>query len=109
MSKPLVKAHVGTLAQNAINLMVAKDIGALVVTEKGKPIGIVTERDILRKCCPVATCGSIKIGKIMTKPLVTVDADTSIGSTVEIMIDEKIRRLVVSEEGKLTGIVTQKT
>lgn len=56
MSKPLVTVDVETPADEAIKLMVEKNIGALVVTEKGEPVGIITERDILRKCCQDASC-----------------------------------------------------
>jgi CBS domain-containing protein len=108
MSKPLITADVDTLAHEAINLMVKKDIGALVVTGKGKPVGIITERDVLTKCCPDASCDGIKIGQIMSKPLITVDADTPIGLAVESMIDKRIRRLLVTEGSEVVGIVTQK-
>lgn len=107
-SKPIITADVGTLAQDAIKLMVAKDIGALVVTEKDKPVGIVTERDVLKKCCPSASCEEVKIREIMSKPLITVDADTPMSVAVESMVDKKIRRLVVTEGGDVIGIVTQK-
>jgi CBS domain-containing protein len=75
MSKTIVTADGETLAQDAINMMTEKSVGALVVTEKGKPVGIVTERDVLRKCCPEASCGEVEIRQIMSKPLITVDAD----------------------------------
>lgn len=88
--------------------MVEKNIGALVVTEKGKLVGIVTERDILKKCCPEASCEEVKVREIMSKPLVTVDAETPIGVAVETMANKKIRRLLVTEGKKIVGIVTQK-
>ena len=108
MSKPLIMVEGDTLAQAAIQLMIKKDIGALVVTEKGKPVGIITERDILRKCSIEAACRAYKVGQIMSQPLITVDTDTPIGVAVERMIDSKIRRLLVTEDGNIVGIVTQK-
>jgi CBS domain-containing protein len=107
-SKPLITVDGQTSAQDAIKLMIEKDVGALVVTEKGKPAGIVTERDVLRKCCPKASCMEIKIREMMSKPLVTVDGETPIGKAIEIMVNKKIRRLLVTEGEKIVGIVTQK-
>jgi len=88
--------------------MAEKNIGAVVVTEKGKPVGIVTERDILKKVCPNVSCMKVKVREIMSKPLITVDANTPIGEAVSIMVDRNIRRLLVTEGGKIVGIVTQK-
>ena len=49
MSKPLITVNSESSAQDAILLMVEKDIGALVATEKGKTVGMVTERDVMKK------------------------------------------------------------
>ncbi len=108
MSEPLMTVEGDTSAQEAMKLMVAKDIGALVATEKGKPVGLLTERDVLKKCCPEASCIGVKVREIMSSPLITIDADTPIGVATETMIDKKIRRLLVTEDEKIIGIVTQK-
>ena len=109
MSKPLITVDVETPADEAINLMVERNVGALVVTEKGEPVGIITERDILRKCCHQdASCMKVKVGKIMSKPLVTVDVKTPIGEASETMSVKNIRRLLVTEKGKIVGIITQR-
>ena len=108
MSKPLITVDSEASCQDAIRVMAEKDIGAVVVTEKGKPVGIVTERDILKKVCPNVSCMKVKVREIMSKPLITVDANTPIGEAVSIMVDRNIRRLLVTEGGKIVGIVTQK-
>lgn len=116
MSKPLITVDVDTLAHEAIKLMVEKNIGAVVVTEKGEPAGIITERDILKKCCIYLetvselppSCIRVQVGEIMSKPLVTVDGDTPTGKASEIMTEKNIRRLLVTEKEKIVGIVTQK-
>jgi CBS domain-containing protein len=108
MTEKLITVDVQTTANDAIKLMVEKDIGSVVVTEKGKPVGIVTERDILKKCCLNAACQRVKVGEIMSKPLITVDANTPIGAAVELMVEKNIRRLLVTEDGEVKGIVTQK-
>lgn len=108
MSKPLITIDVESFAGDAIKLMIEKDIGALVVTEKGEPTGIVTERDILRKCCQNNSCMKIKIGEIMSKPLITIDGEKPIGMATEIMATKNIRRLLVTEGEKIVGIITQR-
>ena len=108
MSKPIITVDSECSAQDAIKLMVEKNIGALVVTEKNKHVGIVTERDVLKKCCPEGSCRDVKVREIMSKPLVTVEGEIPIGEAVEIMTDRNIRRLLVTEKGKNVGIVTQK-
>ena len=108
MSKPIITIDGETSAQDAINMMVEKKISALVVIEKRRPSGIVTERDILRKCCPTTSCMKVKVREIMSEPLVTVDGETPIGVAVETLIDKKIGRLIVTEKEKIVGIVTQK-
>ena len=114
MSKPLITVDVEANAKDATKLMIERNIGALVVTEKREAVGIITERDILRNCCFNASCMNIKVRKIMSKPLVTVDGKTSIAQASEIMTEKKIRRLLVTEKDKITekekieGIVTQR-
>jgi len=108
MSKPLITVDGETSAQDAILQMLEKDIGALAVTEGSKPVGIVTERDIMKKCCPEASCSVVKVSEIMSKPLKTVNGETPLGEAVEIMANESIRRLFVTEGERIVGIVTQK-
>ena len=108
MSSPLITTDVETLSNDAIKLMVEKNISALVVTRGGEPVGMITDRDILRKCCLAASCMKVKVGEIMSKPLVTVDCNTPINKATEIMTEKNIRRLLVTEEGKIVGVVTQK-
>jgi len=108
MSKPLITIDGETSAQDAILQMLEKDIGALAVTENSQPVGIVTERDIMKKCCPEASCKVAKVREIMSKPLITVNGETPLGEAVEIMANKSIRRLFVTEGEKIVGIVTQK-
>ena len=88
--------------------MAEKNIGSIVVTEKGEPVGIVTERDIIKKCCLEASCMKIKVREVMSQPLITIKSDTAIGAALEFMLKKNIRRLLVTEEGTIIGIVTLK-
>ena len=108
MSKPLITVEAETAAQKAIQMMVKSNIGALIVTERGKLIGIVTERDILKNCCLNVSCEEVRVKEIMTSPLITIDAEAPLGEAVKVMTDKDIRRLLVTEDGKISGIVTDK-
>ncbi len=106
MSTALITIDVEASVFDAVKLMTEKDVGALVVTEKANPVGIVTERDILKNVSQRLSCEATKVMNIMSKPLITVDADTRIGVAAEVMADKKVRRLLVTEQGKILGIVT---
>ena len=108
MSAPLIAVDGETSAQDALLLMIAKDIGALAVTESGQPVGIITDRDVLKKCCSEASCGVVKAREIMSKPLTAVNGETTLGEAAELMARKGIRRLFVTEGEKIVGIVTQK-
>jgi len=108
MTKDIVSMESSTGVNEAMNLLVEKDIGAVVVTRDGKMIGILTERDVLNKCCPQTQCAVMNAGHVMSSPLVTIDADAAIGEAADLMADKKIRRLLVTEEGKIQGIITER-
>ena len=95
-------------AQEAAALMVEKDIGCLVVSGNEGPVGLVTERNILRKLAAVRGDPSrVRVREIMSAPLISVSMDTSIGDTAKKMIDYHIKRLVVmGEDGTFLGLVT---
>ncbi len=91
----------------AANVMKEKARGALVVVDKGKPIGIITERDLVRRVIaedrsPSAT----KVGDIMSEPLISIGPEATVSVVATVMYKNGIRRLPVIEEGRLLGIVT---
>jgi CBS domain-containing protein len=86
--------------------MGGRDVGAVVVTRGGEPVGVLTERDVMRKCCPADACRDMRVGDIMSQPLITVEADTPIGQAAQLMASKNIRRLLVKEKGAIVGIVT---
>jgi len=93
----------------AVVLMTAEDIGAIVVDSVRKPVGIVTERDLMKKVIlegrdPKNT----KVGEVMSTPLITIRSDASFGEATQLMQDRKIRRLLIEEKGEIIGIITQR-
>ena len=109
MSKNMVSIEKGLGIRSAIKTMVHRDVGSVVITAHGKPIGIVTERDILKSLAyRKAIRSDTPVEVIMSKPLITVNSNTTIGDAAEMMVKNKIRRLLVKENGRYVGIVTQR-
>jgi len=108
MTKDIVSVEATANVSEALNLMVEKDIGSVVVTRDGKMMGIVTERDVLKKCCPVAQCTVMAVRDVMSSPLVTIGVDAAIGEAANLMAQKKIRRLLVTEDGEIQGIITER-
>lgn len=82
-------------------------IGSVVVVEEDRPVGIITERDILRRIVePFLDPGVIKAKDIMSTQLVTISGDVGVEEAAGLMARRKIKKLPVVENGKLVGIVT---
>ena len=98
-----------TTVKNAAVLMREKDIGNCLVVKNKKPIGIITESDIIKKVVALDLKASeIPVEKVMTTPLIISDPYIEIEEAMKIMSKSKIRRLPIIEKGELTGIITEK-
>ena len=83
------------------------EIGCMVVTENGQPVGIVTERDILKRLVSKRKDPAItKMHEIMSKPLVTAKPHMTVSSAARLMIKQKIKKLVVVNGDQLLGILS---
>ncbi|HXV87469.1 MAG TPA: CBS domain-containing protein [Nitrososphaeraceae archaeon] len=98
---------------SACNIMSANDIGCVIVVSRARdraPVGIITERDIVRilgKLNPDLFQTPLKM--LMSNPIITIEQSASINEAAKIMNNKKIRRLVVvDQDNKMTGILTQK-
>jgi CBS domain-containing protein len=89
----------------AAELMSSKGLGCLIVVIKGFPVGIITERDIVRRIVAKRSSPDVKVVEVMTKKLITVNPDTSLKEAARVMLTNKIRRLPVLKNNKLVGIV----
>ena len=96
-----------TSVYHALEIMVEKNVSALIVMEHEKLAGIFTERDYARK---VALKGKsskdTQIGDIMTKDLITVTPDSTIDDCMQLMTGKFIRHLPVVADNKLVGIIS---
>jgi tRNA nucleotidyltransferase (CCA-adding enzyme) len=111
MSSKPVTIEADAPVRKALQVMIKKDIGSLLVVRDGKPVGIITERDVTRRSLrPAKIKGTYDrpVARSMSRPLVTVPPNTPIWDAFETMITRKIRRLPVIEQGHLVGIVTER-
>ena len=95
-------------AKEAANKMLEKNVSSLLVVDKdGQAIGIITERDIARGVCTHDVLSKeFKVLHLMTSPLSTIDPNLSPEMAANLMLQDKVRHLVVKEEDKTVGIVT---
>lgn len=105
MTKDVVSVNVGSTVFEAAELMCQNQLGCLVVVDGEVPVGIVTERDIVRRVVCKRLPGETNISEVMSKSLITVDPDASLKEAARLMSTNKIRRLPVSKDNKLVGIV----
>jgi len=110
MSSPVVTAEENSPVSQVARLMKKHNIGCVIVNnESGRPIGIITERDIVeRVVAKDLKPGEIKAREIMSKPLVTIDSEKTISDAARDMSRLNIRRLAVMYKGELAGIISSK-
>jgi len=98
-----------TPVSDAIIIMSTENIGSVIVVDNKKPIGIITEKDLMEKVLKLGRVAELtQIGKVMSKPVITIDADKTIKEALDFMHTKKIRRLAITENGDLVGIITER-
>jgi len=109
MAKPVVTIKKDSSVREAAEIMSKKAVGSIVVTSEGKPVGIVTERDIMERVVARGLDASeVQMKEIMSKSLITTKGRMPIIEAIRMMQKKKIRRLLIMENKKLVGIVTQR-
>ena len=91
----------------AVRLLVARNIGGLVVTDGDRPTGILTERDVLRLSARgPGDLGSVAIASVMTRDVITASPGDDLIAIMGVMTDKKVRHLPVMDGDELVGIVS---
>jgi sugar-specific transcriptional regulator TrmB/CBS domain-containing protein len=109
MRSPPVTVSVGDSALRVVEVMRSNNIGSVVVEDNEKPIGIITEKDVLGR----AVGNSLDLQKtvaeeIMSRPLITISKGSNLLEALRLMKTQQIRRLVVMEETKLIGVLSER-
>jgi CBS domain-containing protein len=106
MRVTLVTARPDETAADAIRRMLAKNVGSVVVCEGTVPVGIFTERDVLRLAGSGADFESLVLRETMTPNPLTISAEDGILEAAQLMTARKLRHLPVVEDGNLLGMVS---
>ena len=106
--REVVTTEAENTVEDAIRSMHLRKISALVVADHGRPVGIFTERDVLR--CYVAhqgrNFGEIPLREAMTADLVVAELDDDLNDIMAVLIDRNIRHLPVVDGGALIGMLS---
>jgi CBS domain-containing protein len=107
MTKEVIVADPDWSVLDAARKMAAKRIGGLVVVRAGRPVGLVTERDVLWKVTAKdRNPKKVMVREIMTAPVVTITPLATLRAAARLMIGHNVRRLVVTRLDNVEGIVT---
>ena len=105
--RPETLASSSTAQQAAKKLKKSSSTSLLVVDAPGNPIGIITERDLVRKVCAFHKQGSdIIVKDIMTSPIITVNLNSTLKDAANQMIQNKVRHLLVLDGGIARGVIS---
>ena len=94
--------------KDAARLMVEKGIGSLIANRDGLPFGMVTEHDLMEKIAAEGVDPTkASVSEVMTAPLTSIDASASIIDAARRMVEKQVKRLVVTDQDKIVGLLSQ--
>jgi CBS domain-containing protein len=108
MSTKVLTVRATDKVVKALRVMVKHKIGDVIVVEKGKPVGILTERDVSTRIAKGQNVRNMSVKSAMSEPLVRVPPSMDIWQAVEMMVRKDILRLAVVEKERLVGIFTER-
>jgi CBS domain-containing protein len=106
MSSGVITADEETTVESVANIMGKKSIGSVIITRKGEPVGIFTERDLLTKFLAKDKSLKVEVGKVCSSPIISAPLGISVHDAAAIMTSKHIRRLPIEKDGKLVGMLT---
>ncbi len=107
MVRKVITTKRDSTVEEAVRLMNEHEIGCLIVTENKKPVGIVTERDLLKRILAKSQIPrKIRVEEVMSTPLISVEPNVEIGDTSRLMFQKNIKKMPIVKEDKLLGLVT---
>ena len=107
MVKKVITVDEKASVKEAADTMNQFGIGSVITTRKGKPIGIITERDLLKRIVSEGrNAKKTRVKEIMSSPLVVISPDTDLEEAARLMFEMKIKKLPVTEQNRLVGLVS---
>jgi len=106
--REVIQMELDTTVESAIRTMSNRQISAILITDSGRPVGIFTERDVLR--CYIKTEGKsfhdVQVKDAMTTNLIVAEPDEELDNVAGILIEKNIRHLPVVEKGRVIGMLS---
>jgi len=107
MSKDVKVVRPDTLVKEVVATMNKFEIGSIIVVQSDRPVGIITERDILKRIVePCLAPEALRARQVMSSPVATISDNASIDEAAKIMAKKRIKRLLVTENEKPVGILS---
>ena len=106
MTKSVISVDASMSINETAKLMEDAKVGAVIVIEDNKPIGIVTDRDFAVKVAAHAYQISTPIKQIMSSPIFSINSDETVRAASDLMHDRGVRKIPVIDNGNIVGIIT---
>jgi CBS domain-containing protein len=106
MKKNVISIDSSMTANDAAKMMDDASIGAIVVLEDGIAVGIITERDLVRRIIAKGKPQSTNVREIMSSPLIVINPDDSVWDLAQLMKTRRIHRVPAVKDNRLVGMVT---
>lgn len=95
-----------SMIKDAAKLMDEKNIGCIIITQNDQPVGILTERDFVRRIASKEKPLTSPLEEVMSSPLISIDPDETVWEAAEQMKVKNIHKLPVIDNDKVVGIIT---
>jgi len=106
MTKNVVSIDSSLTVRDAAKMMTDAKVGGLVVMKDNAPIGMLTERDLVRRVISTDKLYSTPISEIMSTPVITAKPDYTIWELAQTMKTKKIHKIPIEKDNRLVGIIT---
>ena len=107
MVQEIIKIRADATVKEAVEMMNKHEIGCLIAIKNGKPIGIMTERDVLKRVIPESkNPEKAQVSEVMSTPLIAGGPDMYVEDAARLMFKKNIKKLPIMEKGKLVGLLT---
>jgi CBS domain-containing protein len=106
MTHPVVTAESDARLREVAELMRDRNVGSVVICEAGRPVGVVTDRDLAIAVVADGIDASAGVGPYATRPLIAGRVEMDLEEAAALMVEHRIRRLPVMDGDELAGIVT---
>lgn len=108
VERELISCQPDTTIRRVAQMMEKENVGAVLITENGKPRGIVTDRDLIIRCLSQAmNCENKPVREVMTTPVDTVNFNSGVYDVIQVMKKNEIRRVpIVDDQGNAVGLLS---